>query len=472
MSYLIFYDQYAPLLSAQNEDIVKNAFQELFEHFVRGARIAKTQKGLLIDRISTHINSKSQKVRKWTYHCACFYQNDFLLDSIKRQLKTERDTENIMWALTALSRRYDNENCLRECAGGRHEEFMTSISKEYLRDALVLFGRVDNMNPSTVLETNNSADLLALTKIYAYNTLVPNKYPMITQEVIRELVESSDPGVREYAYWAQVVGMSDGRADFSSDDSVEEVRKWQIAMQIQDNGEDFVVSALRPLSLCPEKVSLQIKAGVLRGLKTIPYSEAYARLLFDWYDEEENDFIEILLLDYMLANCYNNRDEGTFYDALRDALKDEKHRQYIQKRVIDNSQFKLKVIGNTDTIDLLLEDREVLVMTNISVSGNNNSLAVAQDGSEATSTINCNTMNESKLNRIIEDIKKYSEESLSAEDQRKVKESIAFIEEEIKKSRPNKTVMQSVLSGLRAIKGSVQFAAAVTSLIKFLQGVS
>ena len=174
----------------------------------------------------------------------------------------------------------------------------------------------------------------------------------------------------------------------------------------------------------------------------------------------------------MLANCYNNRDEGTFYDALRDALKGEKHRQYIQKRVIDNSHFKLKVIGNTDTLDLLLEDREVLVMTNISVSGNNNSLAVAQDGSEATSTINYNTMNESELNRIIEDIKKYSEESLSAEDQRKVKESIAFIEEEIKKSQPNKTVTQSVLSGLSAIKGSVQFAAAVTSLIKFFQGVS
>lgn len=94
MSYNIFYEQYAPMLESDNTDVIKNALQEIFELLAVGKRMARSKRGIFTQLVGIHVNSKSQKVRKWAYHCACFYQNESVCQSIIKQLKSEHNKEN------------------------------------------------------------------------------------------------------------------------------------------------------------------------------------------------------------------------------------------------------------------------------------------------------------------------------------------------------------------------------------------
>ena len=302
MSYSIFYEQYAPLLASDNENIVKDVFQRIFELLVAGNRMARSKKDIFTKMVGAHVNSRSQKVRKWAYHCACFYQDESVCQSIKKQLGIETNIENIIWGLTALSVTYDDIFKLKHCVGQRHDEFVETISENYLTDALVLFGGVVKINPQTILTTNNSADLAALTKIYAYRGLVLDKYTNVTESIIRELETNDDPYVREYAYWSQVLGGTKRKLLDMPEDLDVDVRKWQIAFQLQNEDEDFVVSALKPLSLCPQKIPLEIKNGVMRGLSNIPYRKKYTPYINSWFEREPCESIVFLLLDYIISN--------------------------------------------------------------------------------------------------------------------------------------------------------------------------
>ena len=286
MSYSISYDQFASLLNSNDENVVKAALQEIFELLVAGKRMVRSKKVAFTQIVEIHVNSKSQKVRKWAYHCACFYQNESVCQSIKRQLDNEHNTENIIWALTALSVVYDDAFKLKKCVGRRQDEYVEQISENYLNDALILFGGTVRIDPGAILAKNNSADLAALAKIYAYRGLVYDKYPDVTQSIIRELEQNEDPYVREYAYWAQALGLAKGDYFNSLDDSDAGVRKWQIALQIQNGDEDFVVSALKVPAMYPEKISLDVKIGIIRGLNSIEYNKKYVPFIFSWFGRE------------------------------------------------------------------------------------------------------------------------------------------------------------------------------------------
>ena len=58
MSYNIFYEQYAPLLKSDNENMVKNAFQEIFELLVTGSRMARSKKGIFTQLVGNLIHKK------------------------------------------------------------------------------------------------------------------------------------------------------------------------------------------------------------------------------------------------------------------------------------------------------------------------------------------------------------------------------------------------------------------------------
>lgn len=72
--------------------------------------------------------------------------------------------------------------------------------------------------------------------------------------------------MREYAYWSQVLGGANGNFLDSSNDSDVGARKWQIALQIQSGDEDFIVSALKPLALCPQKFIKTLKTECYEDL--------------------------------------------------------------------------------------------------------------------------------------------------------------------------------------------------------------
>lgn len=467
MSYNIFYEQYAPLLNSDNENMVKNAFQEIFELLVTGSRMARSKKGIFTQLVGIHVKSNSQKVRKWAYHCACFYQDESVCQSIKKQLETERNKENILWALTALSVVYDDIVQLKQCVGRRHEEFVEMISENYLTDALVLFGGVVNINPNTILLTNNSSDLAALTKIYAYRGLVLDKYSNVTGNIIREMEKNDDPYVREYAYWSQVLGGANGNFLDSSNDSDVGARKWQIALQIQSGDEDFIVSALKPLALCPQKIHQDIKNGMLRGLNKVSYSIKYVPYINSWFEREMDDSIVILLIDYIIANCYVNREDGTYFDALKDSLNDQSLVTHIISKIENNPQYELCVAEHKEKYTLDFKIKEGMTMQSINIYGERNTIAAAADHSSATVTTSCEEVSE--LAKLIQNVKNEARVGLSEGDKQKVDEGLSFVESETKENSPRKTIIKMTLDGLKAIKGTVQFASAVAALIKFFE---
>ncbi len=466
MSYNIFYEQYAPLLMSGNDDVIKNAFQEIFELLVAGKCMVRSKKNTFTQIVGIHVNSKSQKVRKWAYHCACFYQNESICQSIIKQLETESNVENVIWALTALSVTYDDIFKLRQCVGRRHDEFIETISVNYLTDALVLFGGVIKINPKTILLTNNSADLAALTKIYAYSELVRNKYSDVTESIIREMEKNDDPYVREYAYWSQVLGGTQGIFLDAPDDPDDGVRKFQIALQIQNGDEDFVVSALKPVAMCPQKISLDIKSGILRGLNKISYSSKYVPYINRWFERESDNTVVFLLIDYIIANCFFNCEDGTYFDVIKDSLCDQALDLYIVGKIANNPQYKLSVTQHGEKYTLQLETKEVVTMQNVNVYGSGNSVAVAKDNSSAT--VVSSGEKASELAQLIQEVKSQMKDLLD-EDKQKVNEGLSFIESEARENEPRKTIIKGVLDSLKAIKGTVQFASAVAALIKFFE---
>lgn len=472
MSFLISYDRFYPLLNSHDENTIKNALQDIFELLADGNAIERSSRNLFMNDIRRFVNSNSLKVRKWAYHCAGIFQDEDICQRIIAGLAKETDRDNIMWALIGLSKTYDTELKLSQCVGKRHEEFLETISPQYLTDALVLFGGVVSINPKTVLLTNNMTDLEALTKIYAYDGLVHGLYPDITESVIQEIETHEVPRVREYAYWAQVLRRTRRTITDSKIDPDPGVQKWQVAQQIENGDEDFVVSALKPLARCPGTISLEVKSGVLRGLNNITYNENYVRYLCSWFSFEEIETIIIQLLNYFITNSVLNRKDGTFFDIIKDSLRDERLSGYIYRKICSDKNCGLEIAIENECFVLDYKDKGEKIVGNIQIgsgnvlnTGSENTFAVASNNSSAA--VNTTGIESNELAKLIEEVRTQAKAELSAEEQEAVEGVLSTIEAETKSNQPRKPFIKTMLAGLGHIKGAVQFASALANLVKF-----
>lgn len=470
MSYILFYDQYTPLFETGDERLIKETFQGIFQKLVLGHRINRGKRKEFIKTVGHYVNSNSKKIRKWAYHCACFYQDDYVIQSIIKQLKTETNSDNIMWALIALSVKYDGYEELKAIAGSRHEEFVHKISKNYIEDAMLLFGGMVKLNPATILMSNNVADLLALTKIYAYNNLVNGKYPEVNESIIHELETNDDPDVREYAFWALHLGGNLKGTSLLEEDPVVEVQKWQIVNQISQNNIDFNVSALKPLACCPQGIHIERKTGILKGLFSIPYNDNYVSLLASWFDLENHDSILYSLLDYFIKFCNDNRNDGTFLDILKDSITDDRFYLYLIKKIPNEPQSGLQVIFSLDSYSIEFNEKGPTIMTMIKneVHGSNIAIATAVDKSTAKATTLTSDSEKDKLAELIQKVRDEMGDDLSDEEKETIDEGLSAIEEEAAKEKPKKTVVNTLLNSIKAIARSTELIAAVVTLSDFI----
>lgn len=476
MSYLIPYEQYAPLLCSSDEDVIKKALQDIFEMLAVGKRIPKSKNNTFIQTINSNIKSKSQKVRKWAYHCACFYQDELTLSEMIKQLRTEENIENIIWALTALSvKEYNDVDKLRKCVGQRHDEFKEKVSDNYLNDALALFGSVASINPDRIMMANNSADLMMLSKLFAYSKLADNKYPKVTLAVIREQEQNDDPNVREYAYWAQTHTLPSDDYSNMPDDSDDGVRKWQIGLQIQTGDEDSILHILKQLEKNLYMVSLNVRIGILKGLSKKTYCSKYVPYINAWFACENDMAILYPLIDYIIENCSANREDGTFFEIIKDALHDDKidNRlvQHIISKIENNPQYELIInhLCGRIILDFRSEGENIMRVGNVTldVSGSGNNVAIGSNNNQIVSL----SSQDEKIIQLLQEVLKQSESGLTDADKEKVTESVSCIEAEIRSGKPKKTVIKALLDGLNAIKGTAQFAAAVAALISFFSSL-
>ena len=105
--------------------------------------------------------------------------------------------------------------------------------------------------------------------------------------------------------------------------------------------------------------------------------------------------------------------------------------------------------------------------TRHSITVNNGQVNVALDSStiHAVQNYSINTQQLTKLINVI----RGEITSLPSEDSEAVKENLEVIESELAQPKPRKNFLKTALNGLRAIKGSTEFLAAVAQLVSFIQ---
>lgn len=106
------------------------------------------------------------------------------------------------------------------------------------------------------------------------------------------------------------------------------------------------------------------------------------------------------------------------------------------------------------------------VQNQVNVSGNNNNLQVQQGNNNV---IMNHRMDVSKLEQLIKEIYSNLEDGISKEVVEEINEYVDVIKEEVTKPTPKRNLLKTALSGLRAIKGSAEFAAAVSAIVEFVQ---
>lgn len=79
-----------------------------------------------------------------------------------------------------------------------------------------------------------------------------------------------------------------------------------------------------------------------------------------------------------------------------------------------------------------------------------------------------NGINVDELMYLIDNLKAAIPKETSEEDKKTISENVAAVEEELKKEKPRKGVINTLLTGLKGIIRTTEFAAAVAAIINFV----
>ena len=116
-------------------------------------------------------------------------------------------------------------------------------------------------------------------------------------------------------------------------------------------------------------------------------------------------------------------------------------------------------------IDIGVDEKNTF---NITVK--NGQVNIANDNSTLTAYNNI-SFDPSELDKLIEDVKKISQkEKLSSNDVEQLNCNLEVISEELKSTQPRKSFIKTAVNGIKMIKGTVEFGAAITTLIQFVLG--
>lgn len=127
--------------------------------------------------------------------------------------------------------------------------------------------------------------------------------------------------------------------------------------------------------------------------------------------------------------------------------------------LIRNIERYLTKIG----IDMGLDDKNTY-----SITVTNGQVNIASESAVINATSTVNAIDAAHLSELIKAVK-FESESLSDEDKETLSNSMEVVEEEFKVDKPRKGFIKTAIAGIRAIKGTAEFTAAVAALIQFLQ---
>jgi len=107
---------------------------------------------------------------------------------------------------------------------------------------------------------------------------------------------------------------------------------------------------------------------------------------------------------------------------------------------------------------------------NISVTGGSPQINIAQDSAEIKAEQNV-YVNYSDVEKMLNDIRTNIPKDTSPEDVNTINDSLQIIEDEVKSSEKHPKVLRLAIKTLQGIKGTVEFMAAVSALVAFVQTI-
>ena len=166
---------------------------------------------------------------------------------------------------------------------------------------------------------------------------------------------------------------------------------------------------------------------------------------------KDNDYIQ------------DNPTAASIIDELKDAGYLKKFKKYLR------NSYSVKFSYEDLNYDFLEEqyNRQFTSGNNITVHGGVNQLNAASGNATLIVTNNAGA-DLAQLADLIGRVKAAATD-ITGEDAETLSESLEVIEEETRSDKPKKSLLKMALTGIQTLKGSAEFAAAVTALIHFVQ---
>ena len=142
-----------------------------------------------------------------------------------------------------------------------------------------------------------------------------------------------------------------------------------------------------------------------------------------------------------------------------------------QERLKDfNNRVTMILIQNIEYLTKIGIDMGLDENVSYSITVKDGQINIANDSAVINATNTVNGASIEGLIKLINEVKLAAENSnLSSEDAEMVNSNLEVIQEEAKADRPRVGFLKTAVSGLKAIKGTAEFGAAVVALIRFIQ---
>lgn len=196
-------------------------------------------------------------------------------------------------------------------------------------------------------------------------------------------------------------------------------------------------------------------------IKKVTYS--HGRLVFGLGETDSDEVCVVYtVLVYVVEHSID-----VYYDLAESYSSSGKY----QERVDDfNHRFVMILIRHIESfltkvgIEMGLDER---IVHNVTVQ--NGQLIIATDNANVSAT-NTVGVNDDMLNKLIEEVRSQVC-ALSDEDKETVGDCLEVIENEAKSPNPKKGMLKTALAGLKAIKGTAEFCAAVVGITQFVSRI-
>lgn len=144
-----------------------------------------------------------------------------------------------------------------------------------------------------------------------------------------------------------------------------------------------------------------------------------------------------------------------------------------------STKYQDKVKGFNDRVTMVLIRHVERYLTKIgidmgvdekvtySITVRNGQVNIANDNATIYAT-NANDIDFSQCSKLLDAVRENSQ-NLSSDEKEIIESSLEVIEEEIKTEQPRKSFLKTAITGIKTVKGTVEFASAVTALVQFLQ---